>query len=490
MTKNSNKNSKTCRTGIKGLDQILHGGLPEHSLYSIQGEPGTGKTTFALQFLIEGLRHKEPGLYITFSETKAELERVASSHGWDISQIKIMDLSSLEDQFDPSAQTSLFHPFEVELKEVFKLVLDKIDEVKPDRIVFDSVSEMRLLAETPLRYRRQILALKQALANRKITVLFLDDLTVGTQDLQIHSIAHGVVHLSRIQHEYGAERRKIKVIKLRGVDFVGGYHDMDIATGGIQVYPRMLSAQHSKESAPGSVSSDNEAFDLMLGGGLDRGTANLFVGPAGSGKSNIILRYAMSAIAKGEKVAYFCFDETLANFMKRAKGLSVPVEKPIKDGLLRLQKVDPAELAPGAFAHLILNLVCEEDYKVIIIDSLNGYIQAMPQESFLTLQLHELLAFLNNQGVLTIMSLAQAGIFGNMVSPVDLTYLADTVLLTRFFEYDGEVRKAISVVKKRTGFHEKTIREFSFDSSGLYMGPELREFEGVLTGVARQKSKG
>ena len=474
-----------CSTGIDGLDNILGGGLPCYSLYSIQGAPGSGKTTFALQFLLEGIKDKQKTLYITFSETKKELARVAHSHGWNINDVSIMDLSSLEEQLNPDSQNTLFHPSEVELNQVFTLILNKIDEVSPQRIVFDSVSEMRLLAETPLRYRRQILSLKQALADRDITVLFLDDLTIANQDLQIHSIAHGVIHLSQVEHEFGAEKRKMKVIKLRGVDFIGGQHDMEIQTGGIKVFPRMISGQHSKESAVGFLESGNKELDQMLGGGLDRGTASLFIGPAGTGKSNLIMRYALSAISKSEKVAYFCFDETIANLKKRCLGLNIDLDEPIESGFLRVQKVDPAELAPGAFAHLILELVTKEDFKMVVIDSLNGYIQSMPQENYLTLQLHELLAYLNNQGVVTVMSVAQQGMIGVMTSPVDLTYLADTVLLTRYFESSGSVRKAISVIKKRTGPHETTIREFSFNENGLTVGPELKGFEGILTGVPR-----
>lgn len=472
-----------CSTGIEGLDVILHGGLPCYSLYSVQGEPGSGKTTFAIQFLIEGLKNKKPGLYITFSETTKELRRVAESHGLDISRLNIMDLSSLEEQLNPDAINTLFHPSEIELNQVFSLILKKIDEVKPDRIVFDSVSEMRLLAETPLRYRRQILSLKQYLADKKITVLFLDDLTVAQQDLQIHSIAHGVISLSRLEHEFGGERRRLRVIKLRGVNFISGHHDMEIIKGGIVVYPRMISSHHAKECVPGVLKSGSRELDSLLGGGLDKGTSNLFIGPAGTGKSNIIMKYVTSAISSKQKVAYFCFDETLANMQKRCASLGVDVSKLEETGYLRLQKVDPAELSPGALAGLILGLVRDESYEVVVIDSLNGYIQAMPQEHFLVLQLHELLAYLNNQGVVTMLSLAQQGMFSNMSSPVDLTYLADTVILTRFFENKGAVKKAVSVVKKRTGVHENTIREYQFGPRGIEVGEVLRDFEGVLTGV-------
>ena len=478
-----------CPTGITGLDEILLGGLPCFSLYSVQGEPGSGKTTFAMQFLVEGIKFGGKSLYITFSETEAELQRVAESHGLDISQVVVMDLSSLEEQLNPEATNTLFHPSEIELNQVFALILKRIEEVNPDRIVFDSVSEMRLLAETPLRYRRQILALKQALASRKTTVLFLDDLTVAHQDLQIHSIAHGVVHLSRMDHDFGGERRRLRVIKLRGVNFTGGFHDMEIRTGGIVVHPRMISSQHEKADFSGVLKSGSEELDALLGGGLDKGTANLFIGPAGTGKSSMIMKYVVSATNDKEKVAYFCFDETLGNLKKRSERLGIDVTKMENSGLLRLQKIDPAEISPGALAGLIQSLVKNEGYKVIVIDSLNGYIQAMPQENFLILQLHELLAFLNDQGVVTLFSLAQQGMIGSMSSPIDLTYLADTVILSRYFESDGAVKKAISVIKKRTGSHENTIREYTFGPKGIVVGEVLREFEGVLSGIPKYYGK-
>lgn len=482
---NNNEFDKRCPTGIQGLDYILGGGLPCYSLYSVQGEPGSGKTTFALQFLMEGISKEKPSLYITFSETAQELNRVAASHGWDISKIHVMDLSSLEDQLNPDSQNTLFHPSEIELNQVFTLILKKIDEVTPARIVFDSVSEMRLLAETPLRYRRQILSLKQLLATRQITVLFLDDLTVPVQDLQIHSIAHGVIHLSRTEHEFGGERRRLRVIKLRGVSFTGGYHDTEIKKGGLVVYPRMMSSQHSKHIAEGHLESKITELDSLLGGGLDRGTTSLFVGPSGSGKSNIVMSYAVAALRNNEKVAYFTFEETLPNFHRRTRALGMDVQKDIANGNFILQKIDPSELSPGAFANLIQDLVRDQNVTFIAIDSLNGYIQAMPQEKFLTLQLHELLGYLNNQGVVTAMTLAQQGMVGHMSSPVDITYLADTVVLTRFFENSGAVKKAISVIKKRTGLHESTIREFKFSEKGLTVGPALTEFDGVLTGIPR-----
>ena len=471
------------RTGVKGLDTVICGGLPANCLYVVQGEPGSGKTTLALQFLLEGARNGETVLYITFSETKAEVIKVAHSHGWDLSKVSIIDLSLLESQFSPESLSTLFHPSEIELTQITDRLLKEIASLSPTRVVFDSVSEMRLLAENPLRYRRQVLALKQFLAPRDVTVLFLDDLTIATQDVQVQSLAHGVISLTRLHHDFGGERRRIRILKLRGVDFIGGYHDFDIQRGGLVVYPRMISSRFEEVSGGGILKSGSAELDALLGGGLDRGTSNLIIGPAGTGKSTIAMKYAYAATGAGEKVAYFCFDETVGNFHKRADALGLQFRAQAEKGLFRLQKVDPAELSPGAFTGMIQRLVSEEKYQVVVIDSMNGYVQAMPQEHFLILQLHELLAYLNNQGIVTIMVLAQQGMVGTMNSPVDLTYLADTVVLTRYFEARGAVRKAVSVVKKRTGSHERTIREITVDSNGLQVGETLEKFHGVLTGV-------
>ena len=484
-TENLNAHENRCSTGIPGLDRIIRGLLPRNRLYVIEGEPGSGKTTMALQFLLEGIRCNEKSLYITFSETKDELNAVAESHGWDLSRLSIVDLTALGRPLDPETEVTLFHPFEIELNKITESLLTKIQELAPTRIVFDSVSEMRLLAESPLRYRKQILALKHALSGRKATVFFLDDLTSASHDVQVQSIAHGVFRLSRLHHEFGGERRRLRILKLRGVKFTGGHHDIDIHTGGITMHPRMISSEHSDHPASGVLASGLAPLDSLLGGGLDRGTSNLFIGPAGTGKSSLSLVYALAAVQQGEKAAIFCFDETVNNLLRRSQLIGLKVQEAQNAGLLRIQKVDPAELSPGAFANLIQDLVERDGVRMIIIDSLNGYVQAMPQEQYLTLQLHELLAYLHNQNVVTILTLAQQGMIGTMQTPVDLTYLADTVLLTRFFEASGSVKKAVSVIKKRTGSHETTIREFTIDNTGVRVGPILNQFQGILTGVPR-----
>lgn len=479
------KDPKRCSTGVEGFDEVLGGGLPCNRLYVLEGQPGSGKTTLAIQFLLEGIKKGEKALYITFSETEDELNSVADSHGWDLRGLQLVDLSYLEKQISPDTQNTLFHPSEIELARISQTLLDKIESISPDRIVFDSVSEMRLLAESPLRYRRQVLALKQSLTKRRSTVLFLDDLTGSTQDLQVQSIAHGVIRLSRLHHEFGGERRQMKIIKLRGVKFISGNHDFEIDAGGARVFPRMISSRYQESGISGRLPSGIQELDALLGGGLDRGTASLLIGPAGTGKSTLALQYALAAAAGGENVVFFCFDETVANLLKRSDAIGMKIDAAVQSGALSLQKIDPAELSPGAFSRIVQERVENEHCKVVVIDSLNGYIQAMPQEQFLTLQLHELLAYLNNQGVVTVLTLAQHGMIGTMTSPIDLTYLADTVILTRFFEASGSIKKAISVIKKRTGSHESTIRELAIDQYGIRVGNALSEFQGILTGVPR-----
>ncbi|MDQ4120936.1 MAG: AAA family ATPase [Acidobacteriota bacterium] len=471
-------------SGTEGLDDVLRGGFPANHIYLLEGEPGTGKTTLALQFLREGVKHGERVLYVTLSETKNELIDVARSHGWTLEGVDIFELLPSGDSLKPESQYTIFHPSEIELNETTSAILAEVERINPRRVIFDSLSEMRLLARDPLRYRRQILALKQYFTPRECTVLLLDDKTSEVGDLHVHSIVHGVVHLEHLAVEYGGERRRLRVIKLRGSKFRGGYHDFNIETGGVRIFPRLVAADHPKDFKDNLLESGIKEFDRLLGGGLDRGTSSLLIGPAGSGKSSLAAQFAACAAEKGENGAIFIFDEILENYVRRAKGIGTKIQDYINNGFLTVQQVDPAELAPGEFAHAVIESVARNNSRVVVIDSLNGYLNAMPEERFLTIQMHELLTYLNKQGVVTILIMAQHGILGNaMASPVDVSYLADTVLMLRYFEADGEVRRAISVVKKRTGEHESTIREFRITSNGIAVGEPLREFRGVLTGV-------
>jgi len=472
-----------CTTGVAGLDEILEGGLPRNRLYLIQGDPGVGKTTLALQFLLEGMRLGETGLYITLSETKEELEIVASGHGWDLGKLHLFELSARESQILDEAETTFFHPSDVELNRTTKMLLDEVDRINPSRVVFDSLSEMRMLADTPLRYRRQILQLKQYFAGRKCTVLFLDDCTAGAPDFQFESIAHGVLTLKRLTPDYGIARRQLNIQKIRGVKFREGNHDLVLKRGGMLIFPRLVAAEYPADFQPESFASGIRELDDLLGGGLDRGTSNMFMGPPGTGKSTLTAKFIAAAAARGEKSRCFVFDETVQTLVGRSRQLGMDLQPHLDSGLISIQQVDPAEISPGEFAHNIRHAVMHESVRMIVIDSVNGYLNAMPEERHLNLQLHELFAFLNQQGVITIMVLAQQGLVGIMQSSVELTYLADTVLLLRYFESRGAVKQAISVIKKRSGNHERTIREFSIERGGIRVGPPLTHMEGVLTGV-------
>jgi len=470
-------------TGVEGLDDVLEGGFPAHRIYLIEGEPGTGKTTLALHFLMEGARRGEAGLYVTLSETKAELHAVARSHGWNLEGFEIYEVVPPAESLKPETQYTIFHPAEIELGETTNALIKEVDRLQPKRVVIDSLSEMRLLAREPLRFRRQILALKQYLAGNRGTVLLLDDKVAG-RDLQIHSIVHGVVSLEHLALEYGAERRRLRITKLRASKFRGGYHDFTIVTGGLVVFPRLIAAEHHPRFDGGSVSSNIGALDRLLGGGLDRGTSTLVLGPAGSGKSTLATQFMAAAAARGEPSAAFIFDEWRETFIGRAAGVGTDMRKFVKKGLITIQQVDPAELSPGEFAMSVRRAVDVDGARVVLIDSLNGYLNAMPEERFLSVQMHELLTYLNQKGVVTILVMAQHGFLGgSMVTPVDVSYLADTVLMLRYFEAHGAIHRALSVVKKRTGCHELTIRELEIRSDGLRVGEPLKEFRGVLTGT-------
>ena len=474
-----------CATGVEGLDDILAGGLPRDCFYLVQGDPGSGKTTLALQFLLEGLRRGEKVFYITLSETREELLQVARSHGWSIDKIPLLDLSAVENLLRPEAQTTVFHPSEVELTKVSQLLLNEVRKVRPKRVAFDSLSEFRLMAETPLRYRRQLLTLKQQFAKMKSTVLLLDDRMnkQAAMDPHVLSLTHGILEMEQLSPDYGTSRRRLRVSKLRAVKFREGYHDYIIATGGLQVFPRMIAAEHYTKFRHAPVSSGIKQLDSLCGGGLDRGTTTLILGPAGTGKSTLVLQYAAQMAKKGERSIIFAFDETRSVMLSRAKALGFNLEKPIARGTITVQQVDPAELSPGEFAVRILRGV-EAGCKLVAIDSLNGYLNAMPGEKYLNNQLHELSSYLNQQGVITLLVLAQHGLIAAAQAPVDLSYLSDTVVSLRYFEAYGEVKQAIAMFKKRSGYHERTIREFKLTpGKGIAVGEPLREFQGVLTGV-------
>ncbi len=470
-------------TGVDGLDDILGGGLARNHLYLIEGDPGTGKTTIAMQFLMEGTRRGQKGLYITLSESTSELLEIADSHGWSLDDINLFELVADETQLKPEAQYTVFSPSEIELADTTNAVLAEIERVQPMRVVFDSLSEMRLLARDSLRYRRQILGLKKYFAGRNCTVLLLDDRTADIHDLQLQSIAHGVILLESVEREYGIKKRRLEVKKLRGAWFREGFHDYCIQHGGVEVYPRLVAAEHMFNYEPTHLKSGIDALDTLLGGGLDSGTSTLLLGPAGCGKSTIAVRYAVSTVERGGRAALFTFDETLATLVIRAKGLGLDIRKHVESKNLFLRQIDAAALSPGQFVHEIRKLVEEQDLKLLIIDSMNGFLNAMPGEKFLSMQLHELLAYLGQKGVATLMTVAQHGFVGTIDTPVDVSYLADTVLLFRYFEAAGEVRQALSVIKKRSGEHERTIRELVMKGGKIVVGSVLTEFDGVLTGA-------
>jgi len=470
--------------GVPGLDDVLGGGLEPNRLYLFEGTPGAGKTTIAMQFLLEGVARGESVLYVTLSETEHELRGVAASHGWDISSVNVREMLPTQDSLQPEEQYTMFHPSEVELSETTLRLLRDVEAIKPSRIVFDSLSELRLLSGTSLRYRRQILALKQFFAGRQCTVLLLDDMTATEHDLQVQSIAHAVVRLEQSNSDYGAARRRLLVVKYRGQSFRGGYHDYKIGRGGLQVFPRLVAAEHLNDTALTKLPSGLDSLDALLGGGLEQGTSTLLVGAPGTGKSSVAIQFAVAAAERGEASALFIFDESVNTLRTRSTGLGMKLEPHVRSGLIRIKQVDPAELSPGELVHEIRRAVTEHGAKVIVIDSLNGYLNAMPDERFLIVQLHELLTYLGQSGVATLLVGAQHGLIGTqMQTAVDASYLADAVMLLRYYEAEGEVRQAISVLKKRGGVHERSIRAFSMDQHGLHVGDPLRRFRGILTGV-------
>ncbi len=470
-------------TGVPGLDPVLAGGYAENRVHLIEGQPGSGKTSMALQFLMDGARHGELGLYVTLSETTAELCAVAASHGWTFDGIEIFEMVPPELALDPNAHQTVLYSSELELGETVRMVMAEVARVKPKRLVFDSLSEIRLMSQGSLRYRRQVLALKHFFLQLGCTVLMLDDLTSEQDDLNLHSISHGVLRLEQVAALYGAERRRLRCIKMRGTKFRGGYHDFTIERGGLRVYPRLVAADHHVKFAADVVGSGVPALDALVGGGLDRGTSTLIIGPSGSGKSSLSLQFVHAALQRGESALILVFDEVRSVFLRRAQGMGFELKPFLDQGLLHLRQIDPAELTPGELTAAVRDAVESDGARIVVLDSLSGYLNAMPEEHFMMLQMHEMLSYLNQQGVVTILVLAQHGMVGHMASPVDLTYLSDAVVLLRFFEAGGKLRRALSVLKKRTGRHEETIREYRISARGIAVGRALTEFQGVLTGV-------
>lgn len=472
-------------TGNAGLDQVLRGGLPKDRLYLLEGTPGSGKTTLGLQFLFEGVRQGESVLYITLSETSEELRCVAESHGWSLDGVHLFELSAADAVLGGAQEQTILHPWESELGDTIELIQARVDELQPRRLVFDSLSEMRLLAQDPLRYRRQVLALKQFFAGRGLTVLLVDDLTAsgGERDNHLHSLCHGVLTLERLTLDFGAARRRLQIQKLRGVDFIAGYHDFVLRRGGLEIYPRMTAAGHYQEFVGQPVPSNIADMDALLHGGPLRGTSTLITGPAGTGKTTLALQYVTAACARGEGCAVYEFDERIGTLLKRAESMGMPLHRYIDEGLLVVHQIDPAELSPGEFAWRVRRDVDENDCRLLVMDSLNGYLAAMPQEQHLILQMHELLSYLSQSGVVTFLINPQHGLVGTMTSSLDISYIADTVVLIRFFEAQGRLRKAISILKHRGGGHEDAIRELRIDTRGIRVGQPLVDFRGVLTGT-------
>jgi circadian clock protein KaiC len=475
-------------TGIAGLDTILNGGFPPHWIYLVQGSPGTGKTTLGLQFLLEGLRLGERVLYITLSHTERELQEIARSHDWSLKGLPLYELSAGDAANLLDSDQSVFHSADVELGETMNGILESITRIKPERLVFDPIEQIRLLTDNPLRYRRQLLRLKQALTDINCTALFLTNDTLGEAGQDLESMVHGILTLERKSPSYGSVRRQLEMVKGRGMRYHEGYHTFQIRTGGLEVYPRLETTMTNQTTKWTTLKSGVKELDALLGGGLEEGTACLVVGPTGTGKTSVATLYAHAAAARGEHAAIFLFDERPETFYRRALGLGMDVRKDVKAGLIHLQQVNTGELSPGEFIHSVRQVVegngdKSKGVKVVVIDSLTGYLNAMPDDTLLIPQMHDLLTHLSQRGVLTLLIMAQSGVMGSGdISPLDISYLADAVLVLRHFESEGRIRRAISVIKKRHGEHEQTIRELRITSAGIQVGEPITTFSNILTG--------
>lgn len=472
-------------TGNGSLDTILRGGLPPRRVYLLEGAPGSGKTTLSLQYLLQGVALGEPTLYITLSETTEELKVVAESHGFDLAGVAIFELASADEVLGAEREQSILHSWEMELGGTIQLIKEHVQRIKPKRVVFDSLSEMRLLAQDSLRYRRQLLALKQFFAGLDTTVILVDDMSgSGERDNHLHSLCHGVITLERLTLDFGADRRRLQVQKLRGVDFQGGYHDFQIRKGGLEIFPRLVALEHHTAFLGESIGSDIPELDAILSGGPARGTCTLVTGPSGAGKTTLALQYIAAACRRGERSVIYEFDERIGTLMVRAKAFGIDLQQAIDNGCLTIRQIDPAEIAPGQFTSMVRDAVEIDNVRIVLIDSLNGYMAAMPQEHQLILQLHELLSYLNQAGVATFLINPQQGFFGTMATNgLNVSYIADAVILLRFFEAEGRIRKAISIIKNRSGQHEDTIRELRIDTQGIRVGESLAAFRGILTGT-------
>jgi circadian clock protein KaiC len=484
MTLEELTDARPIASGVPGLDHLMRGGFAKGRAHLVEGRPGSGKTTIGLQFLLEGARNGERCLYITLSESRRELASVADRHDWSLDGIEIYELVPPELSLDKSTYQTLVHSSDLELGETLEMALATIEKYQPSRLVFDSLSEIRLLSQGSLRYRRQVLALKSFVLLKDITTLFLDDLTGEQDDLNLHSVCHGVLRLEQNVPAYGGERRRIRVIKMRGIQIRGGHHDLVILPGGVQVFPRLVAADHEQKEG-GTEAFSNTSLDTLFKGGLPRGTSTLLMGPSGTGKSSISLRYAFSALDRGERVLILSFDETKRVVLARAAGLGMDLTEHLASGLLQLDQIDAAELTPGQITGKIQRAVETDGARMVIIDSLTGYLNSLAEEQQLLLQMHEILTYLNQRGVVTLLLLANHGLIGQMSTSIDLTYLSDSVMLLRYFEADGRIRRAVSIVKKRTGPHEDSIREFTLSVDGVTVGEPLSQFSGVLSGTPR-----